>query len=144
VTRPRTTFSARDTLDVRGARDMHLVYGPESKCVWRDVKRRHRIILAQRQEAIEKLLPVYQWCRQFASLGTTNRFIRLAFPELWDATVPWRHLAREGVSELREAALNDTAQQERREAEKYSGVISPRTFATTLIKLKLGVLEKVA
>jgi hypothetical protein len=108
MTRPRSTFSDRDTLDVRGARDMHLVYGPESKRVWVEVRRRHRIILAQRQEAIETLRPVYRLLGLLqTSVGVKNKFVQWVYPELWNATVPWRQLAREGQQDLRDALLKD-------------------------------------
>jgi hypothetical protein len=108
VTRPRTTFSNTGTLDVRGARDVHLVYGPEFKRVWVATRRQHRLILRQRQEAIEMLRPVYRLLGLFqTSVGVKNKFVQWVYPELWNATTPWRELARNGYTELREAALKD-------------------------------------
>jgi hypothetical protein len=108
MARSRNTFTDRDVLDVTEPWETDLIYGPESRRVWREVYRQHRVVLRERQESIDYLRPFYRVAHVGRSYGETNRLIARMFPHDWERMSPWRKLARLGYQQLRDAVEQDT------------------------------------
>jgi hypothetical protein len=104
----RETFISRDDLTV-GRADEFLYYGPESAKAYRKVSVMHLTILAQRDRAIEQLLPIRRALKSEGyTVGDINRNLARSHPDLWEDLHPWRKLDRAGYDVIHDAAERDT------------------------------------
>jgi hypothetical protein len=104
----RETFINRHDMRV-GRADEHLYYGPESAKAYREVSVIHLTILAERDQAIEQLRPIYRALRSAGySIGDSNREVARLHPNLRAKASPWRQLDRAGYQLIHDAAEQDT------------------------------------